>query len=238
MKFTSSVKSKERFKTKLRNLLITILAFIITFIFKKTKKSKGEITYILSKGILAVTFMVLVRIFIEEHKEFFNLKNSSILIFFISGVFVTTFKIKLYFKKENNQCGLYSIAEPKAKKIKILIQMAIGIGVAFLIVIEMISLIYPEVRNIVPPKINILISKNILEMVSLGLGAATAIELAYMLFTDGPDEAVDPLIMGIASFVLAQLSDSNFEIQKGIGIFFIVILIPILFIVKNKFLTK
>lgn len=205
---------------------------------EKVEKSNEKNVYNLSLCFFVLASIVLTIVFFEEYKKIFNSKNVAIIAFIVSGGFVIFSKIKLYFKENNKECDLYDITEAKAKKIKILIQMAIGIGIAFLIVIEILSLMYPEIKNIVPSGIVKLIKMDILKMVSLGLGAATGIELAYMLFTDGPDEAVDPLIMGIASFVLAQLSDTNFEIQKGIGIFFIVILIPILFVVKNKFLTE
>lgn len=203
---------------------------------KKIKMCKEEENYFFYKIIFTLSSFVLIGIFISAHLEFFNFKSIAFIVFIISGFFMIYFRIKFYFKEKNKECKLYDIAEPKAKKIKILIQMAIGIGLATLIIIEMISLVYPGIRNIVPSKIDLLINKDILKMVSLGLGAATGIELAYMLFTDGPDEAVDPLIMGIAAFTLSQLSDNEFEIKKGIGIFFVVILIPILFFVKNKFL--
>jgi hypothetical protein len=36
---------------------------------------------------------------------------------------------------------------------------------------------------------------------------STAIELGYMLFTSGPDEAVEPLILGIAGAALLVLSE-------------------------------
>lgn len=139
---------------------------------------------------------------------------------------------------------ILSQSEITAKFFKTIIQMLIGIAIALLIVAEISSFFMPEsaletLNNLFPEKLVLLVHMDILKMVSLGLGAATGIELAYMLFTDGPDEAVDPLIMGIASFVLAQLSDSkSFGISKGFGIFLLVILIPILFWVKNNFFQK
>jgi hypothetical protein len=42
--------------------------------------------------------------------------------------------------------------------------------------------------------------------IGIGLAAAAAIELAYTLFTDGPDEALDPLMLGLASTLLLKLS--------------------------------
>jgi hypothetical protein len=46
----------------------------------------------------------------------------------------------------------------------------------------------------------------VLAMVSAALLAAAAVELAYMLFTPGPDEAIDPLILGLAGTTILALS--------------------------------
>ena len=45
-----------------------------------------------------------------------------------------------------------------------------------------------------------------LGLVSGALLAAAAVELAYMLFTPGPDEAIDPLILGLAGTTILALS--------------------------------
>ncbi len=46
----------------------------------------------------------------------------------------------------------------------------------------------------------------VLGLVSGALLAAAAVELAYMLFTPGPDEAIDPLILGLAGTTILALS--------------------------------
>lgn len=46
----------------------------------------------------------------------------------------------------------------------------------------------------------------ILGGIGLGLAAAAALELAYTLFTPGPDEALDPLMLGLSATILLKLA--------------------------------
>jgi len=92
----------------------------------------------------------------------------------------------------------YNDWEPVAKTIKISIQMIIG----FLLVSLLTSkfgfnafqcgypswLVYLKSIHSLP----------VLEIVSTALAYSTGIELAYMLFTPGPDEAIEPLISPVA----------------------------------------
>ncbi|MFO1058453.1 MAG: hypothetical protein U1E53_15980 [Dongiaceae bacterium] len=55
----------------------------------------------------------------------------------------------------------------------------------------------------------------VLGLVSGALLAAAAVELAYMLFTPGPDEAIDPLILGLAGTTILALS--HHEQAAGAG---------------------
>ena len=50
--------------------------------------------------------------------------------------------------------------------------------------------------------VDFLSRRNVLEIVGEGLALSAGIELIYMLFTDGLDETVDPLIIGTASAIL------------------------------------
>jgi len=126
-----------------------------------------------------------------------------------------------------------------ARVIKNLMQFAIGIGLFSLIGIELVQ----EFLGCKESSIGLFdsfINQPILKMVSVALAAATAIELAYMLFTPGPDEAVQPVMMGIASFILYALSYYP-EKTKGIeliGIALLVLTIPLLFWTKRKFIDE
>ena len=78
-------------------------------------------------------------------------------------------------------------------------------------------------------------SIKILQIVSIGLGAATAVELAYMLFTPGPDEAVQPVMMGVASAVLYALSNiGKLEGLELIGIALLICTLPLLFWLNHR----
>ncbi len=78
---------------------------------------------------------------------------------------------------------------------------------------------------------------NFLEMktlvyVAAALAISCGIQLAYMLITDGPDEAVEPLMLGIASTILLILSDSNAQnwtSDRSFAVIMLVVCIPILF---------
>jgi len=43
--------------------------------------------------------------------------------------------------------------------------------------------------------------------IGLTLAAATAVELTYTLFTHGPDEAIDPILLGLAAALLISLGN-------------------------------
>ena len=49
-------------------------------------------------------------------------------------------------------------------------------------------------------------TKLILGGTGVGLAAAAALELAYTLFTPGPDEALDPLMLGLSATILLKLA--------------------------------
>jgi hypothetical protein len=93
----------------------------------------------------------------------------------------------------------YDWLEPKALIVKTYLQMMVGIAIAVLLFAYLVG------WN--PLKIE---GKNPLSIVSYGLMFAAGIELAYMLFTRGPDEAVDPVILGLASALLLELSQGDF----------------------------
>ena len=68
--------------------------------------------------------------------------------------------------------------------------------------------------------------------VAAALAISCGIQLAYMLITDGPDEAVDPLMLGVASTILLILSDSNakdWTSDRSFAVIILVICLPVLF---------
>jgi hypothetical protein len=99
-------------------------------------------------------------------------------------------------KEVPGQPTIYDSLQPRAKKVKAVLQMAIG-----LITVMAVGWRYFDtLGDRVDP------TQLFLNGIGIGLAAAAAIELAYTLFTDGPDEALDPLMLGLASTLLLKLS--------------------------------
>jgi len=145
------------------------------------------------------------------------------------------------YKKKDTQKAQETWPVVIVKILKNIVQFAIGVGLFILVGYKMLESMEITLNNY--PLWEIFKSLyckykqiKLLQIVSIGLGAATAVELAYMLFTPGPDEAVQPVMMGIASFVLYALSLYN-EKTSGtdlIGIALLVLCIPILLYTKQR----
>ncbi len=117
-----------------------------------------------------------------------------------------------------------------ANTVKITIQMMIGIGLAILILIKLFyrpdltadgSVIQSIAAFFYLPTLTTL------EIVGRALAYSTAIELAYTLFTPGPDEAVEPLILGVAAAMLlsiGKIEGFNLETATGAAIFTLVLM--------------
>ena len=94
----------------------------------------------------------------------------------------------------------YDVAGPRARYFKALIQMAIGViavlGVGIWLVVKLFERPFPSVHDL---------SDGIFGGVGFALGLAAVVELAYTLFTDGPDEALNPVMLGVAAALLIQL---------------------------------
>jgi hypothetical protein len=90
---------------------------------------------------------------------------------------------------------IYDLLQPHAKNVKAALQMAIGI-----ITVTAIGWQYLDTAGNGDP------TSLFLNGIGIGLAAAAALELAYTLFTDGPDEALDPLMLGLASTLLLKLA--------------------------------
>ncbi|HCU2188978.1 TPA: hypothetical protein OUI54_000801 [Klebsiella variicola] len=76
-----------------------------------------------------------------------------------------------------------------------------------------------------------------LVFIANALALSCGFQLAYMLVTKGPDEAVEPIMLGIASAILLILSDSSpsaWGQGKSLAIFLLIISIPILYWSSRK----
>lgn len=100
--------------------------------------------------------------------------------------------------------------EKKVETIKTVLQYGVGVYIFFFVTLKawvFIGFPIPDVARI--QIVSYVLSQSILALVSQSMMVSAAIELAYMLFTPGPDEAVDPLILGIAGTALLVMSDKN-----------------------------
>jgi hypothetical protein len=65
-----------------------------------------------------------------------------------------------------------------------------------------------------------LTGQNPLDLIAYGLFfSSTGVDLAYMLFTPGPDEAIDQVMTGLAGAILLSLGKFDFtklQLEKGV----------------------
>ncbi len=133
----------------------------------------------------------------------------------------------------------YNDWEPVAKTIKISIQMIIG----FLLVLLLTSKFSFNVFQCGYPSyltyLKSVHSLPVLEIVSAALVYSTGIELAYMLFTPGPDEAIEPLITGTAAAYLYLVSkNSRLDLETIASMLLFVVVIAALFFVKDAYIDR
>lgn len=123
---------------------------------------------------------------------------------------------------EEIQSWLTCSAPKYAKTAKTILQMFIGLGITALLVGRLIRTLAGDELALSEP--------NILKDVSVALLYSAAVELAYMLFTPGPDEAVEPVILSIAALILslAARADSLIEGNQQANLFFVALSIGIL----------
>jgi len=79
----------------------------------------------------------------------------------------------------------------------------------------------------------------IFHMVAGGLAVVAAIELAYTLFTPGPDEVVNPLMLGVSSVFLFQVSKID-DLTWGSGLAALLVVSSLggLFIIRRRFVEE
>jgi uncharacterized glyoxalase superfamily protein PhnB len=131
---------------------------------------------------------------------------------------------------ERKGSKLYEAADPPAEWIKAIVQMLIGV----------ITVITIAVLVWIPRFHSNGIAELALRIVAIGLALAAVVELTYTLFTDGPDEALNPLILGLSSFILIKISDPGTDLTMGnTGAFALLILaLGALFVIREIFIEK
>jgi hypothetical protein len=129
---------------------------------------------------------------------------------------------------------IYIRAEACAKLLKGPIQMLIGIVLATLLFCRGL----PRLIAILNEP-SLLSHLTVLEIVGKGLAYSAGIELIYMLFTEGPDEALDPPMMGIAAAVLLVVSKIETPtLRGGFTVLLLVLAISALFGTEKYLFTR
>lgn len=125
--------------------------------------------------------------------------------------------------------NVYDSVQPIAEGAKAIVQMIIGIAALIILVVQLCIHI---------PASAISLGDRALAIIGVALAFSAAVELAYTFFTDGPDEAIDPLILGLSSFGLIEISRSEAHLNTvAIPILLIAVAIVVLFIAR-KFLLE
>ena len=128
---------------------------------------------------------------------------------------------------------LYTRFGPRAEKIKIILQMSVGL---ILTVVIIVYIAIYAIEFIIPHKSqNPLTDVSILTIVGVALAISTAFELAYTLFTDGPDEAVNPVITGVAAGILLLISP-RLDFSGAGAIAVLILALVVLFILREFFI--
>jgi Ca2+/Na+ antiporter len=149
--------------------------------------------------------------------------------------------VSIFLTRSNRKVDIYDTPGPFVKNIKITMQMFIGVGLVGLIFLKTLHLFsfHQDFLNTAFPFLNFVYQQRMLELVGLTLAYSSAIDLAYTLFTPGPDEAVDPLITGLAATILLFISkSSSFDLTETAGIVFLVLALAGLFLIKKAFVSK
>lgn len=137
---------------------------------------------------------------------------------------------------------LYYKFEHPAKIIKSLVQMAIGLWALYELLRQFFwSQSHPSCAPVghsgfcygLPQ------SADILNLTGDALAAAAAVELVYTLFTRGPDEAIDPLMLGLSAAALLSLgSVAGFNVRDGVTLLLYAVALGVLFLIKKYLAEK
>ena len=118
---------------------------------------------------------------------------------------------------------LYEHLKEPAQGVKVILQMIVGIAGSAIVIAAVLYDIH-DGRTATH------VEKHALVIIAASLAVAASLELAYTLFTPGPDEAIDPLMLGISAVFLFLVSSlDNFTWMAGIGVVLFAATLAVLF---------
>ncbi len=132
-----------------------------------------------------------------------------------------------------NDTELYDKCKNQAKSIKTIGQMIVGaMTVAGVLVAATIDAIH--LTNISAG--TQALTSDVFAITAAGLAVAAAFELAYTLYTPGPDEALNPLLLGVSSaFLFLASKSTQLDWQFGFAAVFVTAALYGLFKIRERF---
>ena len=125
---------------------------------------------------------------------------------------------------------LYDHLRGPAQGVKVLLQMIVGIVGAIIVIVSALGDIHAHTRPVD-------VGHHVLAVIAVSLAVAASLELAYTLFTPGPDEAVNPLMLGISAVFLYLMSkQEEFTWTIGVAATLFAVTLGILFAVRQRFI--
>jgi hypothetical protein len=115
--------------------------------------------------------------------------------------------------------------------------MAIGATIALLLIIKILShsaYLHHLFEVYLPVPTLLAWEYKTLEIVAKGLAYSAGVDLAYMLFTPGPDEAFEPVVLALASGVILLASEEAIRWEQSVGALLLSIAIGVVWAIKKK----
>jgi hypothetical protein len=130
----------------------------------------------------------------------------------------------------------YRIAKPWAHFLKVILQMAVGIGAVVYIGWYAYRYLNSHTMGSGP---DLKAVSGAVNIIAFALVVAAGIELAYTLFTPGPDEALDPLMLGISSGILLLVTTPGLQpLLQFFGVLLGVLALGALFLIRRHLLDQ
>ena len=139
--------------------------------------------------------------------------------------------------KASDREPYYDFWKPKILRCKILLQMGIGVTIVLLLAIKALShsaYLHDLFESNLPVPARLAWEHKTLEIVGKGLAYSAGIDLAYMLFTPGPDEAFEPVVLALASGVILLASEEAIRWEQSIGALVLSLAIGVVWAVKKR----